>query len=142
MGIMANGHFHTPSGYTLKKGDMFRFDGGSIFQKYHSDAGGCAVIGTPTQKQKDCYRGIQAGMERALELLRPGALPSKIFQEVVSAVEKAGLKDYSRLAEFCGHGSGRITQKTMKAIADYSMAARSGILSPRPVESLAGNARI
>jgi len=106
MGIMANGHFHTPSGYTLKKGDMFRFDGGSIYHKYHSDAGGCAVIGTPTQKQKDCYRGIQAGMERALELLRPGALPSKIFQEVVSAVEKAGLKDYSRLADFCGHGIG------------------------------------
>jgi Xaa-Pro aminopeptidase len=45
-------------------------------------------------------------MERALELLRPGALPSKIFQEVVSAVEKAGLKDYSRLADFCGHGIG------------------------------------
>lgn len=106
MGIMANGHFHPPSGYALKRGDMFRYDGGSIYQKYHSDAGGCAVIGTPTQKQKDCYRGIEAGMERALELLRPGAIPSKIFQEVVSAVEKAGLKDYSRLADFCGHGIG------------------------------------
>jgi len=106
MGIMANGHFHSPSGYALKKGDMFRYDGGSIYQKYHSDAGGCAVIGTPTQKQKDCYRGIEAGMERAIELLRPGAVPSKIFQEVVSAVERAGLKDYSRLADFCGHGIG------------------------------------
>ena len=106
MGIMANGHFHSPSGYALKKGDMFRYDGGSIYNKYHSDAGGCAVIGAPTQKQKDCYRGIEAGMERALELLRPGAIPSKIFQEVVSAVERAGLKDYSRLAEFCGHGIG------------------------------------
>ena len=106
MTIMANGHFHPPSGYRLKKGDIFRYDGGSIYNKYHSDAGGCAVLGPPSQKQKACYRGIEAGMEKALELLRPGALPSRIFQESVAAAEKAGLKDYSKLAHFVGHGIG------------------------------------
>lgn len=104
--IMSNGHFHPPSGYRLKKGDVFRYDGGSIYNKYHSDAGGCAVLGTPTARQKEYYDAITAGMEKAMELLRPGAIPSKIFEETIDATEKAGIKDYSKLAHFVGHGIG------------------------------------
>jgi len=106
MTIMSNGHFHPASGYRLKKGDIFRYDGGSIYNKYHSDAGGCTVLGEPTKKQKACYRGIEAGMEKAMETLRPGAIPSKIFEESVATAEKAGLKDYSKQAFFVGHGIG------------------------------------
>jgi Xaa-Pro aminopeptidase len=127
MHIMAYGHYHPPSGsgYRLKKGDMFRYDGGSIIARYHSDAGGCAVLGTPTQKQKTYYRAIEAGMERAMELLRPGALPSKIFEESSKAVEKAGIKEYSKYATFCGHGIGieardyPIFTKPVKATSPY-----------------------
>lgn len=106
MNIMVNGHFFPPSAYQLKKGDMFRYDGGAIYNKYHSDAGGCAVLGTPSSRQKTCYRAVEAGMERAMELLRPGAIPSKLFEEVVLAVEKAGLPHYPKMARFCGHGIG------------------------------------
>jgi Xaa-Pro aminopeptidase len=45
-------------------------------------------------------------MERAMELLRPGVIPSKLFEETVAVAEKAGLKDYSKAAFFCGHGIG------------------------------------
>jgi len=106
MHIMANGHFYPPSNYRLKKGDLFRYDGGSIFRRYHSDAGGCAVLGTPTRRQRECYRAIEVGMERAMEMLRPGEIPSHIFAEATAAVEKAGLRDYSKLANICGHGIG------------------------------------
>lgn len=125
MTIMSYGHFHPPSGYRLKKGDMFRYDGGCIYNKYHADAGGCAVLGTPTQRQKAAYRAIEAGMERAMELLRPGAIPSKVFEETAAAVEKAGLKDYTKLAHFCGHGIGieardyPIFTKPMKATSPF-----------------------
>ncbi len=106
MVIMSSGHFEPHSGYRLKKGDMFRFDGGCIYNKYHSDQGGCAVIGTATAKHKACYNAINAGMERAMELLRPGAIPSRLYQDVVATVAKAGLKDYPRVSTFCGHGIG------------------------------------
>ena len=106
MTIFSSGHVHPASGYRLKKGDIFRFDGGSIYNKYHSDSGGCTVLGPPSQRQKATYRAIEAGMERAMELLKPGAMPSRIFEEAVAAVEKAGIKDYSNLAEFGGHGIG------------------------------------
>lgn len=106
MGIMSSGHFSPYSEYKLKKGDIFRFDGGCIYNKYHADFGGCAVLGTPNKKQKKCYKAIESGMERAKELLQPGVIPSKIFQETVTAVEKAGLKDYSRITTNCGHGIG------------------------------------
>ncbi len=125
MTIMGNGHHSPRAQYGLKKGDVFRYDGGSIYDRYHSDAGGCAVVGTPSAKQKAAYRSIEAGMERALELLRPGVIPSKLFEEVTKAVEKAGLKDYSRLATFCGHGIGieardyPIFTKPMKATSPF-----------------------
>lgn len=60
-----------------------------------------------------------------MELLRPGAIPSVLFQEVVVAVEKAGLKDYCRLAHFCGHGVGieardyPIFNKPVKATSSF-----------------------
>ena len=106
MTIMSKGHHHPRAGYQLKKGDLFRYDGGSIYDLYHSDSGGCAVIGPANQKQKTCYRAIEAAMERALEILRPGAIPSKLFEEAIAVAEKAGLKDYSKVAFFCGHGIG------------------------------------
>jgi len=106
MNIMSYGHHYPRARYRLKKGDPFRYDGGSIFNKYHSDAGGCAVLGTPNERMKACYRAIDAGMDRALELLRPGAIPSKLFAEVSETVEKAGIRDYTKAAYFCGHGIG------------------------------------
>lgn len=125
MTIMSYGHHHPRASYRLKKGDMFRYDGGSIYNRYHSDAGGCAVLGTPNSRQKACYRAIEAGMERAMELLRPGAIPSKLFAETAATVEKAGIKDYTKLAHFCGHGIGieardyPIFTKPMKARSPF-----------------------
>jgi Xaa-Pro aminopeptidase len=125
MTIMSYGHHHPRAMYRLKKGDMFRYDGGSIYNKYHSDAGGCAVLGTPNSRQKACYRAIEAGMEKAMELLRPGAIPSKLFAETAATVEKAGIKDYTKYAHFCGHGIGieardyPIFTKPMKARSPF-----------------------
>lgn len=106
MTIMGNAHHFPKARYALKAGDMFRYDGGGIYNRYHSDAGGCALMGTPAAAHKTAYRGIEAGMERGMELLRPGAIPSQLFGEVTKAVEKAGVKDYGKLATFCGHGIG------------------------------------
>ena len=125
MTIMSYGHHHPRAMYRLKKGDMFRYDGGSIYNKYHSDAGGCAVLGTPNSRQKACYRAIEAGMEKAMELLRPGAIPSRLFAETAATVEKAGIKDYTKYAHFCGHGIGieardyPIFTKPMKARSPF-----------------------
>lgn len=125
MTIMSYGHHDPRAGYRLKKGEMFRYDGGSIYHKYHSDAGGCAALGTPNARQKTCYRAIEAGMEKAMELLRPGAIPSRLFAEVAATVEKAGIRDYTKLAHFCGHGIGieardyPIFTKPMKATSPF-----------------------
>jgi len=106
MPILSYGHFHTPSGYRLKKGDLFKYDVGCIFDKYHADTGGCAVIGAPAEKQAAYHEAIKAGMNKAMEILRPGVLPSQVYQETIATVEKAGLKDYSKRAGFVGHGIG------------------------------------
>jgi Xaa-Pro dipeptidase len=106
MTIMGNAHHFPRARYAMKHGDMFRYDGGTVYNRYHSDAGGCALLGPPSAVHKAAYRGIEAGMERGMELLRPGAIPSQLFAEVTKAVEKAGVADYAKLATFCGHGIG------------------------------------
>jgi Xaa-Pro dipeptidase len=125
MNIMSYGHHNPRARYRLRKGDLFRYDGGSIYNKYHSDAGGCAVLGTPNERLKICYRAIEVGMEKALELLRPGVLPSALYAQVITAVEKAGITDYARQSYFCGHGIGieardyPIFSKPMKARSPF-----------------------
>ena len=125
MNIMSYGHHFPKAGYRIRKGDIFRYDGGSIYNRYHSDAGGCAVLGTPNERTKMCYRAIEAGMEKALELLRPGTLPSALYAQVIAAVEKAGITDYARQSYFCGHGIGieardyPIFAKPMKARSPF-----------------------
>lgn len=106
MNIMSYGHHNPRAPYRLRKGDLFRYDGGSIYNKYHSDAGGVAVLGTPNERMKTCYRAIEVGMQKALELLRPGVLPSVLYAQVIAAVEKEGITDYARQSYFCGHGIG------------------------------------
>ena len=106
MNIMSYGHHYPRAQYRLKKGDLFRYDGGSIYNKYHSDAGGCAVLGTPNERMKTCYRAIEAGMEKALELLRPGALPPSSLRRSLPRWRRQGSGTMRNSRYFCGHGIG------------------------------------
>ena len=104
--LLCNGSLFPACRYRMKKGDVFRFDGGSIWNLYHSDTGATAIIGGPTPRQKTCYGAIKAGMDAAMNLLRPGAKASDVYASVVSAVEKSGLPHFGEYSTFCGHGIG------------------------------------
>ncbi|HJD97544.1 Xaa-Pro peptidase family protein [Mailhella massiliensis] len=106
MALMSPGAFRPPCARRLKKGDLYRYDGGSVFYRYHADAGGCVVVGKANEEQLRIFSALSAGMERIFELLRPGALPSVLLREAVARVEQAGLDNFSRSCFFCGHGIG------------------------------------
>lgn len=106
MALMSPGSFQPPCLRRLKKGDLYRYDGGSVFHHYHADAGGCVVVGKASEEQIRIFTALSAGMERILELIRPGALPSIILEAAVARVEQAGLDNFSRSCFFCGHGIG------------------------------------
>ncbi len=101
-----SGGFFPSGDYALKPGDLYRFDAGSCFRRYHADAGGVAVLGEPTARQRELYDAISAGMEAALEKARPGATYADLFNAAVGAVEAKGIKNYDKLRSDCGHGIG------------------------------------
>ena len=93
-----------PSDYQLAQGDLIRIEGGCRYNWNFADTGRTAVVGKPTAEQQRNYDAIMAGQQAALELVRPGTLPSEIFEADVTAVRKAGLEDYQR--HHVGHGIG------------------------------------
>lgn len=94
-----------PGNYALKKGDLFRFDVGCQYHNYFADTGGVYIIGQdPNEKQKRVYKAMEAGLEKALSMFKPGVRPSRIFESAMEAVKKSGIPDYKR--HHLGHGIG------------------------------------
>ena len=88
----------------LKKGDVLRMDMGCHVQGYHADTCRAGCIGDPNEKHRKVYEAVQTGVLKAVELLRPGALPSKLFETMIEGVRKAGIPNYSNF--FVGHTLG------------------------------------
>ena len=93
-----------PTDYKVQRGDLIRFDIGCLYEHYYSDTARIAVLGKPTDKQRDYYNAVKIGEEQALRLVRPGTKASEIFGEAVEGVRKAGIPHYER--NHVGHGIG------------------------------------
>lgn len=93
-----------PSDYRLAKGDLVSWDVGCIYQGYHSDLAGTAVVGKPNAKQLRYYEAVLEGEKRALETVKPGARVADTFHAAVETVRAKGIPHYNRNG--CGHGIG------------------------------------
>jgi len=100
------GDFFQSGAYRLRKGDTYRFDAGMVLDHYHADTGGVAVLGPPTPRQREIYATITAGMEAALEKVRPGATYEDVWRAGVETVAGRGIKGYDVLRSDLGHGIG------------------------------------
>ena len=100
------GDFFQSGAYKLQKGDTYRFDAGLVLDHYHADTGGVIVLGEPTDRQREIYATITAGMEAALEAVRPGATYEDVWRAGVDVVSKQGIKVYDVLRSDLGHGIG------------------------------------
>jgi len=93
-----------PSDYALKQGDIIRFDAGGRYRHYRADLARNAVLGEPTKKLREYHRAICVGLDRAIEMIRPGVRASDVFNACVETVRKEGLPHYQR--SHVGHGIG------------------------------------
>lgn len=100
-----SGALFPPADYKFKKGDLFRFDLGCTYHNYFADTGGVYLLGQdPNERQKRIYGAMEAGLEVALSMFKPGVRPSQIFNATMEAVKKGGIPDYRR--HHLGHGIG------------------------------------
>ena len=100
------GGFFPSGNYTLRKGDLFRFDAGMVLDHYHADTGGVCVLGEPTRRQCEIYETIKTGMQAALDVVRPGSTYEDVWRAGVTAVKARGITNYDILRPDLGHGIG------------------------------------
>jgi Xaa-Pro aminopeptidase len=88
----------------LRMGDLVRFDLGCVVKGYHSDVARMAVMGEPSARQQETFDALHAGVEAAIDAVRPGVAGGEIFDAALAAVRAAGLPTFDR--HHVGHGIG------------------------------------
>jgi Xaa-Pro aminopeptidase len=93
-----------PTERTLRTGDLVRLDLGCVYKGYCSDLARTAVMGEPSPRQERVHAALQAGVEAALDAIKPEVTGAQVFEAGVEAVRAAGLSSYRR--HHLGHGIG------------------------------------
>ena len=99
-----------PSDRALRTGDLVRFDLGCAIKGYQGDVARMAVMGEPTERQQAQFDAISAGVQGALDAIRPGVTGAAVFETAVAATRKAGLPGFDR--HHVGHGIGLETSES------------------------------
>jgi len=105
MNISRGGNSPVIKDRVLQKGDIFRVDMGCSINGYHADVCKSGCVGAePTGDHRKRYDAVQAGVLKAVDKLKPSALPQDLFETMVQGVRSAGIPNYSNF--FLGHTIG------------------------------------
>ncbi len=115
-----------PSERGLRMGDLVRFDVGCLFKGYRSDLGRTAIMGEPTARQERAWNAIAAGLEAAVDEIKPGATGALVFQRAIAAAREAGLPGYDR--HHVGHGIGLEAFEPPRLAADSQAVLEAGMV--------------
>lgn len=114
--------------YQFRQRDLVRFDLCLQHDGYWADTGRTAVLGQPDGRQMGCFEAICRGREKALSLIRPGAVACDIFDAAVGAVKAAGIPDYKR--QHVGHAIGlEIYDDLLLGPNDHSVLEKDMVLN-------------
>jgi Xaa-Pro dipeptidase len=88
--------------YRLQDGDALYVDYGCIYEHYYSDNGTTLVVGAFDTDLSRRYDVLREGLERGIELLRPGTLASDIRKVMMDTLAEGGITG----SNAHGHGIG------------------------------------
>ncbi len=95
-----------PGNRPIQKGEIILIDGGPGCEGYYSDIIREAIIGQPTERQKELYDFSVAACEKGLEVIKPGITCGEVCQIVDSFVDEHGYGDYYDTRGWIGHSLG------------------------------------
>jgi Xaa-Pro aminopeptidase len=95
----------------LKKGDLVFIDTGCGVEGYHTDKTMTYMFGRPVPEHAiEAHRQCAGIMDRVASMLKPGAIPSVIYNEIMSSLGPEFLENFmgfgKRTVKFIGHGIG------------------------------------
>ncbi len=85
-------------------GSMIRFDYGAKVGGYTSDLARTVCVGRPDPKVAALYDAIKAGLDAAIDMVKPGVKACDIFHKAMEVTRASGLPAYRR--HHVGHGIG------------------------------------
>ena len=92
-----------PTDRALRAGEVARFDLGCVFKGYYASVARTAVMGPPDDRQQRASGAVEAGLEAALDAIRPGISAAQVHQAGIEAARK-DLPDFPD--DQIGHGIG------------------------------------
>jgi len=95
----------------LKKGDLVYIDIGCAVEGYNTDKTTTYMFGSPTSNYaRDIHDKCVEIQNEAAEMLKPGVIPSKIYNTIMHNLDKEFLQNFmgfgNRKVKFLGHGIG------------------------------------
>src|ERR1700687_1852609 len=83
-----------PSERKLVTDDVIRFDVGARYRHSRADIARNAVLGEPTKKLAQYHHAICVGLDRAIEMIKPGLRAADVFEACVETVRREGIPHY------------------------------------------------
>jgi len=88
----------------LQKGDIVLLELGAVTDGFWADNTRLAIVGSPSDKQKEIYDVVLKAQAAAIEQVRPGVKMSAVDSAARELINSAGLGDY--FIHITGHGIG------------------------------------
>src|SRR4030042_2231142 len=80
----------------VREGSIIRFDVGVHYAGYASDMARCFVFQKVSDKQMRIHNALVSGLEKELEIIRPGIAACEVFDATVNCVRKSGIPNFER----------------------------------------------
>lgn len=89
----------------IRDGDLVFVDIGGSWAGYFGDVARTTVCGKPSQRQKEIYTAVYAGLKAGIDEMRPGRTNEDAARAIRAAAKDYGLEN-NFLSLFIGHGVG------------------------------------
>ncbi len=112
-------------GRKLKRGDLIFADTGCGCCGYHTDKTMTYVYKEALPEEAmEAHRGCLDIQNRAASMLKPGAVPSEIYRDIIESLDAGFLKNFmgygDRSVNFLGHGVGLLIDEIPVSAAGYN----------------------
>ena len=117
----------------LRKGDLVFIDIGCAFEGYNTDKTTTYMFGSPLpQYAIDIHNKCVDIQNEAAAMLRPGAIPSEIYNSIMSNLDEEFLQNFmgfgNRKVKFLGHGVGLLIDETPVIAEGFDEPLQKGMV--------------
>jgi Xaa-Pro aminopeptidase len=113
-----------PTERALRRGDLVRVDVSAVYKGYWASLGRTAVMGEPSPRQQAAWDAVAAGLDAALDVVKPGVPAAEVHRAAVDAVRAAGFPDFRRY--HVGHAVGLEPYERPKLAGDITTPLELG----------------